>query len=92
MIIELSEFFNNPSFMIELGPLKIQYYAVSWLISALLIYFFLRKHKIIKEIGLSKDDVNDMVFMYGLFLVLCIARKNRRPIGYMLFYGAEATS
>ena len=50
MIIELSEFFNNPS-LIELGPLKIQYYAVSWLISALLIYFFLKQHKIIKEIG-----------------------------------------
>ena len=79
MIIELSEFFNNPS-LIELGPLKIQYYAVSWVISALLIYFFLRKHKIIEEIGLSKDDVNDMVFMYGLFLgAMCGGR-----IGYML--------
>ena len=84
MIIELSEFFNNPS-LIELGPLKIQYYAVSWLISALLIYFFLKQHKIIKEISLSKDDVNDMVFMYGLFLgAMCGGR-----IGYMLFYGTE---
>ena len=84
MIIELSEFFNNPS-LIELGPLKIQYYAVSWVTSALLIYFFLRKHKIIEEIGLSKDDVNDMVFMYGLFLgAMCGGR-----IGYMLFYGTE---
>tara|TARA_B100000945_G_scaffold271392_1_gene233304 strand:- start:5816 stop:6613 length:798 start_codon:yes stop_codon:yes gene_type:complete len=84
MIIELSEFFNNPS-LIELGPLKIQYYAVSWLISALLIYFFLKQNKIIKEIGLSKDEVNDMVFMYGLFLgAMCGGR-----IGYMLFYGTE---
>ncbi len=71
MIIELSEFFNNPS-LLEIGPLKIQYYAVTWLVSAILIYFFLQQHKIIKEIGLSKNDVNDMVFMYGLFLVLCV--------------------
>ena len=27
MIIELSEFFNNPS-LLEIGPLKIQYYAL----------------------------------------------------------------
>ena len=66
MIIELSDFFNNPS-LLEIGPLKIQYYAVTWLVSAILIYFFLQQHKIIKEIGLSKKDVNDMVFMYGLF-------------------------
>ena len=66
MIIELSDFFNNPS-LLEIGPLKIQYYAVTWLVSAILIYFFLQQHKIIKEIGLSKNEVNDMVFMYGLF-------------------------
>ena len=84
MIIELSEFFNNPS-LIELGPLKIQYYAITWLLSALLIYIFLKQHKIIKEIGLSKDDVNDMVFLYGLFFgAMCGGR-----IGYMLFYGTD---
>ena len=84
MIVELSEFFNNPS-LLELGPLKIQYYAVTWLLSALLIYFFLKQHKIIKEIGLSKDDVNDMVFLYGLlFGAMCGGR-----IGYMLFYGTD---
>ena len=66
MIIELSDFFNNPS-LIELGPLKIQYYAVTWLLSALLIYIFLKKNKVILEVGLSKDEVNDMVFLYGLF-------------------------
>ena len=84
MIIELSEFFNNPS-LLEIGPLKIQYYAVTWLVSAILIYFFLQQHKIIKEIGLSKNDVNDMVFMYGLFFgAMCGGR-----VGYMFFYGIE---
>ena len=72
MIIELSDFFNNPS-LIELGPLKIQYYAVTWLISAVLIYIFLKNNNVIKEIGLNEDAVNDMVFLYGLFCVgICL--------------------
>ena len=84
MIIELSDFFNNPS-LIELGPLKIQYYAVTWLLSALLIYIFLKNNKVILEVGLSKDEVNDMVFLYGLFFgAMCGGR-----IGYMLFYGID---
>ena len=56
--------------------LSIQYYAITWLLSALLIYLFLKQHKIIKEIGLSKDDVNDMVFLYGFFW-RHVWRKNR---------------
>ena len=84
MIVELPAFFNNPT-LIELGPLKIQYYAVTWLLSALFINLYLKKNKIIKEIGLNKDDVDDMVFMYGLFLgAMCGGR-----IGYMLFYGLD---
>lgn len=82
MIIELSDFFNNPS-LVELGPIKIQYYAVTWLLSAVLIYLFLRNNKIVKEIGLSNEEVNDMVFLYGLFFgAMCGGR-----IGYMIFYG-----
>ena len=84
MIIELSDFFNNPS-LIELGPLKIQYYAVTWLLSAVLIYAFLKNNRIIQEIGLDKEEVNDMVFLYGLFFgAMCGGR-----VGYMLFYGLE---
>ena len=84
MIIELSDFFNNPS-LVELGPIKIQYYAVPWLLSAVLIYLFLRNNKIVKEIGLSNEEVNDMVFLYGLFFgAMCGGR-----IGYMLFYGTD---
>ena len=84
MIIELSDFFNNPS-LIDIGPIKIQYYAITWLLSAVLIYLFLRESKIVKEIGLDKDEVNDMVFLYGLFIgAMCGGR-----IGYMLFYGTS---
>ena len=84
MIIELSDFFNNPS-LVELGPIKIQYYAVTWLLSAVLIYLFLRNNKIVKEIGLSNEEVNDMVFLYGLFFgAMCGGR-----VGYMFFYGSD---
>ena len=83
-MIELSDWFNNPS-LIEFGSIKIQYYAISWLLSAVLIYFFLKRNKIINEIGLSSDEVNDMVFLYGLFLgAMCGGR-----IGYMLFYQTQ---
>ena len=84
MIIELSDFFNNPS-LVELGSIKIQYYAVTWLLSAVLIYLFLRSNKIIKEIGLDNEEVNDMVFLYGLFFgAMCGGR-----VGYMFFYGSD---
>ena len=84
MIIELSDFFNNPT-LVEFGPLKIQYYAVTWLLSALFIYFFLKNNKVIQELGLHKDEVNDMVFLYGLFFgAICGGR-----IGYMFIYGTE---
>ena len=84
MIFELPEFFNNPS-LISFGSLKIQYYAVTWLLSALLIYLFLKNNKIIHSIGLSSEKVNDMVFLYGLFFgAMCGGR-----IGYMIFYGTE---
>ena len=80
MIIELSDFFNNPS-ILEVGPLKIQYYALTWLISAILIYLFLSKNEVIADTGLTKDEINDMVFLYGLFLgAMCGGR-----IGYMFF-------
>ena len=67
MIIELSEFFNNPS-LIEIGPLKIQYYAVTWLLSAVFIYLFLKSNQIMIELGLNHEKVNDLVFLYGLFI------------------------
>ena len=84
MIIELSEFFNNPS-LIDIGVLQIQYYAVTWLASAFLIYIFLKSNKIILDLGLNKEKVNDLVFLYGLFFgAMCGGR-----IGYMFFYGSS---
>ena len=50
MIIELSDFFNNPS-LITLGPLKIQYYAFTWLLSAVFIYLYLKSNEIIVELN-----------------------------------------
>ena len=84
MIIELSSFFINPS-LIEVGPIKIQYYAVSWLLSSYLMYLFLKSNGIIAEIGLSEEKVNDLVFLYGLVFGAILGGR----IGYMLFYGTD---
>ena len=84
MIIELSDFFNNPS-LFELGPIKIQYYAITWLLSAVFIYLFLKNHEIIKSFNFSNEKVSDLVFTYGLFLGAFAGGR----IGYMLFYGTE---
>jgi phosphatidylglycerol:prolipoprotein diacylglycerol transferase len=84
MIIELSDFFNNPS-LISLGPLNIQYYAVTWVLSAYFIYLFLKIHPITKELALSVDQVNDLVFLYGLIFGAMIGGR----IGYMFFYGTD---
>ena len=84
MIIELSDFFNNPS-LISLGPLNIQYYAVTWVLSAYFIYLFLKTHPITKELALSVDQVNDLVFLYGLIFGAMIGGR----IGYMFFYGTD---
>ena len=78
MIIELSEFFNNPS-LIEVGPLKIQYYAVTWLLSAVFIYLFLKSNQIMIELGLNHEKVNDLVFLYGLFIGACLLYTSPSP-------------
>jgi len=47
--------------------------------------FPLKSNKIIAEVGLSEEKVNDLVFLYGLFFgAMCGGR-----VGYMLFYGTD---
>ena len=82
MIIELSDFFNNPS-LIEIGWIRIQYYAVTWVLSAIFIFQYLKKHQIIGELKLSTDQVNDIVFLYGLIFGAMLGGR----CGYMFFYG-----
>jgi phosphatidylglycerol:prolipoprotein diacylglycerol transferase len=84
MIIELSNFFNNPS-LLSMGPLNIQYYAVTWVLSAYFIYLFLKSHPIPKELGLSTEQINDLVFLYGLIFGAMAGGR----IGYMVFYGTD---
>ena len=84
MIIELSDFFNNPS-LIEIGWLRIQYYAVTWVLSAVLIFQYLKSHGIISELQLTADQVNDIVFLYGLIFGAMLGGR----LGYMFFYGLD---
>ena len=48
MIIELSDFFNNPS-LIEIGWLRIQYYAVTWVLSAVFIFQYLKNQGLLSQ-------------------------------------------
>ena len=84
MIIELSDFFNNPS-LIEIGWIRIQYYAVTWVLSAIFIFQYLKNHRIIGELKLSADQVNDIVFLYGLIFGAMLGGR----CGYMFFYGFD---
>ena len=84
MIIELSDFFNNPS-LIEIGWIRIQYYAVTWVLSAIFIFQYLKNHQIIGELKLSTDQVNDVVFLYGLIFGAMLGGR----CGYMFFYGFD---
>jgi phosphatidylglycerol:prolipoprotein diacylglycerol transferase len=84
MIVTLPEFFNNPS-IIEIGGLRIQYYALTWILSAVFIYLFLKKHPVKKALGMSDELLNDLIFMYGLFFGAMLGGR----VGYMLFYGLE---
>ncbi len=84
MIIELPEFFNNPS-LIEFGWLRIQYYAVTWVLSAILIFQYLKNHRIISELKLTTEQVNDLIFLYGLIFGAMLGGR----IGYMFFYGLD---
>ena len=84
MIVELSEFFNNPS-LIDFGFIKIQYYAVTWVLSAVLIFQYLKTHPIILGLGLSEEQTNDIVFLYGLIFGAMLGGR----VGYMFFYGLD---
>ena len=84
MIVELSDFFNNPS-LIEIGWIRIQYYAVTWVLSAIFIFQYLKKHRIIGELKLSTDQVNDIVFLYGLIFGAMLGGR----VGCMFFYSLD---
>jgi len=84
LIVELSEFFNNPS-LIDFGFIKIQYYAVTWVLSAVLIFQYLKTHPIILGLGLSEEQTNDIVFLYGLIFGAMLGGR----VGYMFFYGLD---
>ena len=84
MIIALPEFFNNPS-ILEIGSFRIQYYALTWILSAVLIYLYLKKHPIKESMQMTDDSLNDLIFMYGLFFGAMLGGR----VGYMFFYGLD---
>ena len=64
---------------IQLGPLAIRWYGLTWLIAFGLIYFLANKNLN----KFSKDNLSDLMF-YGLIGAMIGGR-----VGYMIFYGTD---
>jgi len=64
---------------IQLGPLAIRWYGLTWLVAFGLIFFLARK----SLNKFSKEKLNDLMF-YGLIGAMIGGR-----VGYMIFYGAD---
>ena len=71
--------------MISLGWIRIQYYAVTWVLSAIFIFQYLKHHQIVEELKLTTAQVNDIVFLYGLIFGAMLGGR----FGYMFFYGLD---
>ena len=54
-------------------------------ISTIFIFQYLKNHQIIKELQLTSDQVNDIVFLYGLIFGAMLGGR----FGYMFFYGLD---
>ncbi|MCB1646690.1 MAG: prolipoprotein diacylglyceryl transferase [Pseudomonadales bacterium] len=68
---------------ISLGPLKIHWYALSYLIGIGIVWWHLGYRNRRRELGWTDDQISDIV-TYAVFGVILGGR-----IGYMLFYGWE---
>lgn len=71
--------------MISIGWIRIQYYAVTWVLSAIFIFQYLKHHQIMQELKLTTVQVNDIVFLYGLIFGAMLGGR----FGYMFFYGLD---
>jgi len=71
--------------LISLGWIRIQYYAVTWVLSAIFIFQYLKHHQIVEELKLTTAQVNDIVFLYGLIFGAMLGGR----FGYMFFYGLD---
>jgi phosphatidylglycerol:prolipoprotein diacylglycerol transferase len=69
----------SPVFL-RLGPVQLRWYGLMYMISFIIGYFLLKRYAKTKGMGLSGDDIYDLLF----FLILGVMIGGR--LGYVLFY------
>ncbi len=65
---------------LQLGPVAIHWYGIMYLLSFILGYLYLRKKVQKKELKLSLDQLNDLIFLICFFLLI------GGRLGYIIFY------
>ena len=79
MMLQL-QFPNIDPVFLRLGPIQLRWYGLMYMISFIAGYFLLKRLAKRKKLGLSTDDLYDLLF----FLILGVMVGGR--LGYVLFY------
>src|SRR5688572_18029220 len=79
MILQIPYPNIDPVFL-SLGPLQLRWYGLMYMVSFILGYFVLKRYAKVRKLGLSTDDLYDLLF----FLIVGVMVGGR--IGYVLFY------
>src|SRR5882724_397521 len=69
----------DPVFL-RLGPLQLRWYGLMYMLSFIIGYFLLKRYAAYRKLGLSSDDLYDLLF----YLILGVMIGGR--LGYVVFY------
>lgn len=77
------DFPNISPIIFTIGPLAIRWYSMAYLFGILIGWFLLKNNVRKNNLGLSKENIEDLVFYITLGIIL------GGRLGYVLFYGQE---
>src|SRR5947199_6993789 len=69
----------DPVFL-RLGPVQLRWYGLMYMLSFIIGYFVLKRYAKMRKLGLSTDDLYDLLF----YLILGVMIGGR--LGYVIFY------
>jgi len=79
MMLQL-QFPNIDPVFLRIGPIQLRWYGLMYMLSFVIGYFLLKRYAKAKNLGLTTDDLYDLLF----FLILGVMVGGR--LGYVLFY------
>jgi phosphatidylglycerol:prolipoprotein diacylglycerol transferase len=79
MILQLPYPNIDPVFL-RIGPVQLRWYGLMYMLSFIIGYFVLKRYAKIRKLGLSTDDLYDLLF----YLILGVMIGGR--LGYVIFY------